>query len=141
MADTENHLLRAVNLTERTVAKLAGTGVQGRPSDVDGDVSRTNLNSPWAICHVDGTLFIAMAGPHQIWSHKIGTSRIGVHAGSAREDVINGSLDVSAFAQPSGLTIDGTGRFFFVADSEGSAIRMVPAWNSCSTETILLGKT
>ena len=126
VADTENHLLRSVNLSDRTVSTLAGTGQQGRPRDVDGGLLTTSLNSPWAICHIDGVLYIAMAGPHQIWSHTIGSDAIGVHAGSAREDVINGPLPESAFAQPSGLTVSADGKSFFVADSEGSAIRQVP---------------
>lgn len=125
VADTENHLIRVVDLTKKTVTTLAGTGVQGRPRVVDGSLSATNLNSPWALCHIDGTLYIAMAGPHQIWSHRLGSDQIQVHAGSAREDVRNGRLLTAAFAQPSGLTSDGTGAFFYVADSEGSSIRRV----------------
>ena len=61
VADTENHLIRAVSLSTKLVSTLAGTGRQGRPGDVDGDISKTNLNSPWDLCHANGTLFIAMA--------------------------------------------------------------------------------
>lgn len=138
VADTENHLLRVVDLQAKTVTTLAGTGVQGRPRVVDGSLSKTNLNSPWALCHIDGVLFIAMAGPHQIWSHKLGTQKIGVHAGSAREDVVNGRLPMSAFAQPSGLTPNADGSAFYVADSEGSSIRKVPV-NRNGTVTTLAG--
>ena len=126
VADTENHLLRAIDLASKTVSTLAGTGRQGRPRDVNGNVKLTDLNSPWDLLHIDGTLYIAMAGPHQIWSHKLGTDEIKVHAGDAREDVINGSLASSAFAQPSGLAVNAEGTAFFVADSEGSSIRRVP---------------
>ncbi|MGB4710240.1 MAG: thioredoxin-like domain-containing protein [Fuerstiella sp.] len=136
VADTENHLIRAVSLSTKLVSTLAGTGRQGRPGDVDGDISKTNLNSPWDLCHANGTLFIAMAGPHQIWSHKIGSSNITIHAGNAREDVINGRLDLSAFAQPSGLSLDGTGQTFYVADSEGSAIRQVSVGSPGKVATI-----
>lgn len=136
VADTENHLLRVVDLAAETVATLAGTGTQGRPRIVDGGLKTTNLNSPWDLCHINGVLYIAMAGPHQIWSHKLGSNEIGVHAGTAREDVRNGRLLASAFAQPSGLTVDGTGAWFFVADSEGSSIRRVPTAASGSVTTI-----
>ena len=47
--------------------ETAGEHSPGRPGDVDGDISKTNINSPWDLCHANGTLFIAMAGPHQIW--------------------------------------------------------------------------
>lgn len=136
VADTENHLLRRINLETKTVSTLAGTGKQGRPRNVEGSLAGTDLNSPWALCHVDGTLYVAMAGPHQIWSHKLGTDKIDVYAGSAREDVINGRLSVSAFAQPSGLTVNEDGSAFFVADSEGSSIRRVPTLRQGTVTTI-----
>ena len=126
VADTENHLIRTVDLTAKTVQTLTGTGKQGRPRTVQGELDKTALNSPWDLLHIDGVLYIAMAGPHQIWSHEIGTDEIRVHAGNAREDVINGSLQDSSFAQPSGLSANADGTYFFVADSEGSAIRRVP---------------
>ena len=99
VADTENHLIRAVNLAEGTVSTLAGTGVQGQPGQpLDGGLLQVSLNSPWSIAHVKGSLFIAMAGPHQIWSHVLGSDRLAVHAGSGREDVVNGTLAEAAFA-------------------------------------------
>lgn len=136
VADTENHLLRAVDLNSMTVDTLAGTGKQGRPRSVHGDLNKTLLNSPWDLCHIDGVLYIAMAGPHQIWSHQLGSDKIGVHAGNAREDIINGTLDDSSFAQPSGLSANADGTFFFVADSEGSAIRRVPVAEDGRVTTI-----
>ena len=125
VADTENHMIRTVDLMQKAVSTLCGTGEQGIPRRLDGRLSVSKLNSPWDLCHIDGLLFIAMAGPHQIWSHKLGSETIEVHAGNAAEDIINGSLDRSSFAQPSGLTLDGDGKSFYVADSEGSSIRKV----------------
>lgn len=136
VADTENHLLRTVNLKTKTVRTLAGTGKQGRPRVVHGGLKKTLLNSPWDLCHVNGVLYIAMAGPHQIWSHRIGSKKIQVHAGNAREDIINGSLPDSSFAQPSGLTTNADGTFVFVADSEGSSIRKVSAAKTGTVSTI-----
>ncbi|MFN0196273.1 MAG: thioredoxin-like domain-containing protein [Planctomycetaceae bacterium] len=124
VADTENHLLRQVDLTAKTVSTLAGTGVQGHFQDVEGGpLQKTALNSPWDLRHVDGTLYIAMAGPHQIWKHKIGSVRIVAFAGTGREDILNGTLERSAFAQPSAIVTDG--KQLFVADSEGSSIRQI----------------
>ena len=123
VADTENHLLRTVDLAQKTVATLAGTGQQARDRRPPSTLRDTALNSPWDLLYLDGTLYIAMAGPHQIWSHKPGTDTLAVFAGSGREDILNGSLKESALAQPSGLATDG--RVLFVADSEGSAIRQI----------------
>jgi thiol-disulfide isomerase/thioredoxin len=123
VADTENHLIRTVDLKARRVATLAGTGVQSRVRGEGGPLRETPLNSPWDLVEVDGTLFIAMAGPHQIWHHRIGSRRLGVYAGTGREDILNGPLGMAALAQPSALATDG--KFLYVADSEGSAIRRV----------------
>lgn len=126
VADTENHLIRAVNLAEGRVSTLAGTGLQGQPGQsLDHGLLEVPLNSPWSIAHARGTLFIAMAGPHQIWSHVLGSDRVAVHAGSGREDVVNGALAEAAFAQPSELVVDADGTWLYVVDSEGSAVRRV----------------
>jgi len=124
VADTENHLIRTVDLTRKTVSTLAGTGAQSRRRTIGGPLKQTALNSPWAIVPAEGALYIAMAGFHQIWRHKLGTETIGVYAGTGREDIIDGPLADGALAQPSGLVTDG--RSLFCADSEGSAIRRIP---------------
>jgi hypothetical protein len=62
-----------------------------------------------------------MAGPHQMWSHQLGSDTIQVYAGSGMEDITNGTFEESAFAQPSGIATDG--KYLYVCDSEGSAIR------------------
>lgn len=127
VADTENHLLRIVNLQSRTVTTLAGTGEQShdRLSVEDGPQPRstTPLNSPWALQHLNGVLYICMAGPHQLWSHEIGSDTVQVFAGTGREDIIDDALENAALAQPSGITTDGTDLFH--VDSEGSAVRRV----------------
>lgn len=123
VADTENHLLRSVNLKSKTVSTLAGTGKQARFRRSRGKLREMALNSPWAIEHVDGTLFIAMAGPHQIWSHDLKSQTIQVFSGSGHEDIIDGAHDEAALAQPSGIISDGN--FLYIADSEGSSIRKI----------------
>lgn len=123
VADTENHMIRKVDLKNKTVETLSGTGEQSRFRAKGGPLKTTALNSPWALVHHDGTLYIAMAGPHQIWKHRIGSDDISVYAGSGREDILDGDLEKSAFAQPSGITTDG--KALYLTDSEGSAIRKI----------------
>lgn len=123
VADTENHLIRTVDLTGKMVSTLAGTGEQNRTRVPGGSLRKVALNSPWDLTVVDGVLYVAMAGPHQIWAHKLGSDTIRQYAGSGREDIVNGDLDQSALAQPSGLVNDG--KFLYVVDSEGSAVRKI----------------
>jgi sugar lactone lactonase YvrE/thiol-disulfide isomerase/thioredoxin len=147
VADTENHLLRKVDLKTQRVSTIAGTGEQSRfnwpgldpdapqvsmPQRFVGPPLSTPLNSPWALCFVGDDLYIAMAGAHQIWKLPLNESEIGPYAGNGREDIVDGPLlpkrpyqaGYASFAQPSGLTTDGT--WLYVADSEGSSIRAVP---------------
>jgi len=135
VADTENHMIRVVDLKKKTVRTLSGTGSQSRFGASGGPLRQTSLNSPWALAHVKDTLYIAMAGPHQLWSHKLGSTRIGVFAGTGREDITDGPLDRCALAQPSALATNGT--HLFVADSEGSSIRQVDTKPGGSVKTVV----
>lgn len=124
VADTENHLIRKIDLQAKTVGILAGTGKQAQQRVQGGPPKRTALNSPWDILHHDGVLYIAMAGPHQLWRYRLGGNEIEVFAGTGREDIIDGPRDSCALAQPSGLASDG--KLLYFVDSEGSAVRQVP---------------
>lgn len=136
VADTENHMLRSIDLETKSVSTLAGTGRQGPLGFVNGKLREASLNSPWSIAHVDGTLYIAMAGPHQVWSHTLGGETINVYAGTGREDVINGPLTTCAFAQPSEIVPSADGRFLYLVDSEGSAVRKLPTGGKGRVTTI-----
>jgi DNA-binding beta-propeller fold protein YncE len=81
------------------------------------------LNSPWDLQLVGRTLFIAMAGPHQIWKLDLDKDHISTFAGSGREARLDGELLRSGFAQPSGITTDG--KSLFIADSESNIIRRI----------------
>jgi DNA-binding beta-propeller fold protein YncE/cytochrome oxidase Cu insertion factor (SCO1/SenC/PrrC family) len=125
VADVENHAIRACDLGAKTVQTVAGTGEQLYLRSGGGKATETGLNSPWALAKAPdaNALFIAMAGPHQIWRLDLDTNRVAVWAGTGKEDINDGSLTTAAFAQPSGLAVDGT--HLYVADSEGSAIRAI----------------
>lgn len=123
VADTENHLLRAVDLASGRVTTIAGTGVQSRFRAVGGPARETAINSPWDVVWLQDKLYIAMAGPHQIWVYDPATERIDVFAGSGAEARVDGTLDYAAFAQPSGITTDD--RNLYIADSETSSIRQI----------------
>ena len=164
VADTENHMLRKVDLEKQVVSTIAGTGEQRRlgywpgfdptKRDRNGEpiipkrwVDRprtTALNSPWALYIHQNDLYVAMAGPHQIWKMTLDQKEIGPWAGNGREDIVDGphlpplpyEEGFSSFAQPSGLASDG--KALFVADSEGSSIRTVP-FDTQQAVTTLIG--
>jgi thiol-disulfide isomerase/thioredoxin len=124
VADRKNHLIRALDLNAKTVTTIAGTGEQGQSRRASGPARKVGLNSPWDL-YLDGDLlYIALAGHHQIWTLDLAEQKLSNYAGTGQETLLDGPLDRSAFAQPSGLTSDGTK--LYVADSEVSAVRAVP---------------
>ncbi|MEB3181045.1 MAG: thioredoxin-like domain-containing protein [Nostocaceae cyanobacterium] len=124
VADTENHSLRRVDIQRQVVETIAGNGEQSHYIHPHaGEAKETALNSPWDIQKVGNTLYIAMAGLHQIWEMDLATNIVQTYAGRGAEACLDGSLTESAFAQPSGITTDGNQ--LYVADSEVSSIRGV----------------
>jgi DNA-binding beta-propeller fold protein YncE len=123
VADTNNHAIRAIDLKAQTVKTIAGTGKQDNYRATSGPALERALNSPWDLAYQDGTLYIAMAGPHQLWSLKLGSGSIAPYAGSGREGLVDGALAESELAQPSGIAISNDGKVLYFADAESSSIR------------------
>ena len=123
VADTENHLIRQIDLKAKTVKTIAGTGQQSHEYGEAGAARGIALNSPWDLQLVGRTLYIAMAGPHQIWQLELDRQQVSTFAGSGREARIDGALDDSAFAQPSALAADG--QTLYVSDAEANIIRAI----------------
>ena len=120
VADTENHAIRSVDLKTGEVRAVAGTGAQALQG-AGGPARTTPLSSPWDLALRDRTLYIAMAGLHQIWTLDLDTETVAPLAGTGREGLRDGPLDQAWFAQSSGLAL--IGGHLFVADSEVSAVR------------------
>lgn len=123
VADTENHLIRRVDLKTSAVETIAGTGRQSRGAATSVSARAVDLNSPWDVQLSGRNLYIAMAGPHQIWKFDLDQKTIGAWAGGAREGRKDGPLAEARFSQPSGITSDGN--LLYTADSESSVIRQI----------------
>jgi len=123
VADTENHLIRRIDLKARTVETIAGTGKQSTEYFKQGPGRSIGLNSPWDLQLAGRVLYIAMAGPHQIWKLDLDKGEVSTFAGSGREARLDGSLLEAGFAQPSGIASDG--KTLYVADAEANIIRAI----------------
>ena len=139
VADRKNHAIRAIDLKDKFVTTVAGTGQQAEPGDrrIGIPVAATSigLNSPWDILWEGDKLYIALAGHHQIWTFDPVAKEIVNFAGSGRENILDGAFRFANFAQPSGLASDG--KFLYVADSEVSAIRKLPFDGKGEVETLV----
>ena len=137
VADTENHLIREVDLKAKTVTTIAGTGQQSREYGQTGSARSIALNSPWDLQLVGRTLYIAMAGPHQIWKLDLDTREVSTFAGSGREARLDGPLDEAGFAQPSALATDG--KTLYVSDAEANIIRGINLGPNARVRTLVGG--
>ncbi|XP_032582775.1 NHL repeat-containing protein 2 isoform X1 [Drosophila sechellia] len=151
VADTKNHAVRQISLTNAIVETLAGTGIQGNER-IGGRLGPLQpLSSPWDVAifrtrdmdmsfHLDERnipektiILISMAGTHQIWGYfpegiiwwkfrKFEPCCCVSLIGNGLEENRNNSYPQNAaFAQPSGLAIAGD--VLYIADSESSSIR------------------
>ena len=123
VADTENHLIRKVDLKTKIVQTVAGTGEQARDYFKHGPARTIALSSPWDLQLLGSVLYITMAGTHQIWKLELDKQEVSTFAGSGREARLDGPLLEAGFAQPSGIASDG--HKLYIADSESNIIRAI----------------
>jgi len=133
VADAQNHAVRAVSLPDGAVRTVTGTGRRVR-SRADRDAGA--LASPWDLALVDGTLYVAMAGTHQIYTVDLADGRPRPFAGSGGEDIRDGPRDAALLAQPMGLAHGGNGRLYCV-DAESSAVRWVDLGTGGDVHTVV----
>jgi DNA-binding beta-propeller fold protein YncE len=124
VADTENHCVRKIALDTGVVTTVAGTGEQARPLPEAGPGPERALNSPWDVEVVGETLYVAMAGSHQLWAVDLPTGQLFPYAGDGHEGLKDGPRGETHLAQPSGLATDG--KLLWFLDSETSSLRSVP---------------
>ncbi|HET6877132.1 MAG TPA: thioredoxin-like domain-containing protein [Jatrophihabitans sp.] len=126
VADTANHVLRGVRLTDGAVvatldlpAALAGTAT------VTGPIPA--VLSPWDVAWwpARNRAVVAAAGVHLLLEVDPASGATDVLAGTTVEGVRDGAAADAWLAQPSGLAVDGE-RVWFV-DAESSALRYVTA--------------
>lgn len=127
VADTENHMIRRVNLETQQVETIAGSGEQYGMTEDSLSMGRAHevaLSSPWDLACEGNNLYIAMAGMHRLYVLRLDRGIIELFAGAGPEGLRDGSYDEAFFAQPDGLALDD-GHALYVADSETSSVRKV----------------
>lgn len=131
--------------SQRAKAAAAGSASDTMPSDpaqaaqpnehdgaatslepFDTDPLNTSLSSPWDVAwsEPEGTVVVAMAGVHQLFSFNPVSAELAVYAGTELEGLLDGPADAAWFAQSSGLAVSADDTIW-VADSETSALRWV----------------
>lgn len=134
VADTENHAIRRITFDDSRVVTVAGTGRQGPWMSPGGKGTSVSISSPWDVACMDGMVYIAMAGSHQIWTYDMQSHMVMPFAGTGQENIIDGPARAAQLAQPSGIFASGGAVYF--ADSEVSAVRKIDL-GSKSVKTVV----
>ena len=122
IADARAHAIWKADLKSRILSRLAGTLALGRaPLAGTQPALAAPLRSPWDLALSGRTLYVALAGSHQIAAVDLRAETLSLLAGTGREALIDGPAEASAWAQPSGLSLSG--KTLYAADSESSAVR------------------
>ena len=142
VADTVNHALRGVLLSNGSVRTIAGNGQQSIVGAADNvldwtdavppgvffttSAQCTKLSSPWDVVWYEplAAIVIAMAGNHTLWVFEPAEGSVRHLAGTMNEGLVDGPVADAWFAQTSGLAAAPDGRLW-LADSEVSALRWV----------------
>ncbi len=125
IADEGSHTIRKVDMTSKRVTTVAGTGEQALYSHTGGDTpTKYPLNSPYdlAVSTLTNSIYIAMAGFHQIWRIDAVNGNIEPWAGSGYEGIKDGTRMEAMLAQPMGVSFARHNLFF--TDSESSSVRI-----------------
>lgn len=122
IADAGTHSIVKVGLVSGLVETIAGTGEQSLYRHQGGSALNVPLNSPYDLSLNDGTLYIAMAGFHQLWTMDIDDWSVVPFAGDGGEDIVDGLKPEARLAQPYGIEVSNNAVFFI--DSETSSVRV-----------------
>ncbi len=125
IVDTENHIIRSMNISTGEVRTFAG--FPAIPGKLDGVGTSARFNLPKRGVRIKDKLYITETGNHVIRVIDILTRRVTTLAG---EIGVSGSIDsresntgTARFRSPGDITTDGT--FLYVADTGNHAIRRV----------------
>jgi hypothetical protein len=132
VADAGNHAVRAISLATGAARTVAGTGEQLRSRQ---DLTGGALSSPWDLCRVDGTLYVALAGIHRLWTVHLADGVAGPFSGTGAEELLDGPHARAALAQPMGICAAGDSLQF--VDAESSAVRIADRERSGGVRTIV----
>ncbi len=139
VADRANHAIRVVDLFQRTVDTLAGTG-QSTHRVTPGSPLSTSLASPWDVERVGDQIFVAGAGRHQIWVVELSSNGrtatwVDIFAGTGAEGLDDGPRLSATLSQPSGLAADSSTLWF--TDPEASAVRSIELGSNGQLTTLI----
>lgn len=120
VADSRNHVIRAIDLTSNTVTTLAGSGSSGY---LDSTGSLAYFNTPEYVEIVGDKLYVSEAGSQRLRQIELSARLTKTVAGNGVETFKNGNGVNASFNNPKGIVAHGT--TLYVADMFNDLIRSV----------------
>lgn len=136
IADTNNNIIREVDLTSGSIRTVAGTSTPGYTGDT-GPATSAELNSPQGITiDAAGNLYIADTGNNAIRevnaSTRVITTIAGDRTGASGSSGDGGLATAALLSAPYGVAIDPAGNLY-IADSGNNRVRKVDTTGHIST--------
>lgn len=131
VADRWNNRIRGINLSNQTSFLVSGGGKTDCSGSCNGyregkkEEARFNNPSGIVISPDDKYLYVTDTANNRIRKVRISDGQTWLVAGSGVSGFADGSKTVAKFNRPFGITIDSTGQYLYVADSNNHRIRRV----------------
>jgi sugar lactone lactonase YvrE len=124
IADTNNHRIRKIDMSDGTITTVAGSGIAAMGAN--GPAVSAALNRPMGVA-VDaaGAIYIADTGNNRIC--KIANGQLTIIAGTGEVGNIGdgGPATAARLNHPSGLAVSGDGAIVYVADTGNHRVRII----------------
>ena len=132
VADTNNNMIRKINLADGTVSTLAGSTTSG---STDGVGTAARFNGPHGIATDGVNLYVTDTNNNMIRKITIADGTVTTLAGATMSGSADGIGPAAKFNNPRGIVTDGVN--LYVADSQNYRIRKIVI--SDGTVTTLAG--
>lgn len=120
-----NHTIRKVTLPGASVSLFSGVATTSGSADSGASSARFNNPAAVAINSSTGDIYVSDQGNHSIRkinSNSVVSTLTGVAQNAGSSD---GAVGVAKFNRPSGLALDATNAFLYVADKNNATLRKV----------------
>ena len=118
VVDSGNHRIRAVDLANKTVSTIAGSGTPGHANGVG---TAAQFNRPVGLAVSGTTLYVADNDNHRIRAIDIATKTVRDIAGDGTKESTNGIGTAARFSNPTGIIAVSENTLY--VSTEGSLIR------------------
>ena len=131
VADRWNNRIRKVNITNAEASLVAGGGETDCHESCNGYKEGTGSGAKFdipggiVISPDDEYLYVSDTGNNRIRKIKISTGKTSLVAGSGSAGFADETGSTAKFNRPFGIDIDSSGKYLYVADSNGHRIRRV----------------